>query len=114
LKARGVSPLPSRTIARSTRVWGVALPELQPAAAAPVERQVCAELAEPPESAVGTARGELRERAGKLTRRAADPSRPEQQASSAIGLAILIPRLGSRADYRSLALESGRSERGWR
>jgi hypothetical protein len=98
-------------IARSTPVWGAVLRELQPASAAPVERQVYAGLAEPPESAAAIALEEPRARAVKLTRRAAGPSHPEQQASSAIGLAILIPRPGSPADYRSLALGSGRSER---
>jgi hypothetical protein len=92
----------------------VVLPELQPASAAPVELPARAELAEPPESAAAIALEEPRARAAKLTRRAEDPSRPEQQGSSAIGLAILFPTLGSPADYRSLALGSGRSEQGWR
>jgi hypothetical protein len=43
---------------------------------------------------------------------AADPSLLEQQASSAIDLAILIPRQGSPAGYRQTAVASGRSERG--
>jgi hypothetical protein len=90
---------------------GAVLPELQSASAAPVERQVYAGLAEQPESAAATAREEPRARAAKLNRMAADPSHPERQASSAIGLAILIPRPGSPVDYRSLAVESGRSER---
>ena len=92
----------------------MALPELQPASAAPVERRVYAGLADPPESAAATAREEPRARAAKLTRMAADPSRPEQQAWSVIGLAILIPRVGFQADYHSLAVEPGRSERGSR
>jgi hypothetical protein len=112
--ATGVSPSPSRTIALPTPAWGVALPELQPASAAPAERQVYAGLAEPLESAAATAREDPRARAAKLTRTAADPSRPEQQASRAIGLAILIPRVGFPVDYRSLMVESGRSERGSR
>ena len=87
------------------------LPELQPVSAAPVERQVYAGLAEQPVSAAAPAREEPRARAAKLTRMVADPSHPEQQASSAIGLAILIPRPGSPPDYRSFAVGSGRSER---
>jgi hypothetical protein len=115
LQAKEVSPSPSRTIALLTPASGVALPELQPASAAPVERrQVYAGLAEPPESAAATAREEPRARAAKLTRMAADPSRPEQEAWSVIGLAILIPRVGFQADYHSLAVEPGRSERGSR
>jgi hypothetical protein len=98
-------------IARSTPVLGAERPELQPASAAPVERQVFAGLAEPPERAVATARRKPRARAAKLTRMAADPSHPEQQASSAIGLAIPIPRARSPTDYRSFAVGSGRSER---
>jgi hypothetical protein len=97
-------------IARSTPVLGAVPLELQPASAAPVERQVCAGSAEPPESAAAIALEEPRACAAKLTRMAADPSRPERQASTAIGLAILIPRPGSPADYRSFALGSGRSE----
>jgi hypothetical protein len=45
---------------------------------------------------------------------AADPSLLERQASNAIDLAILIPRLRSPADYRQMAADSGRLERGWR
>jgi hypothetical protein len=101
-------------IARSTPVLGAVLPEVQPASAAPVERQVYAGLAELPESAAAPARQERRARAAKPTRMAADPSHPEQQASSAIGLAILNPRPGSPADYRSLVVRTGRSERGSR
>jgi hypothetical protein len=111
LKATGASPSLSPMIARSTPVLGAVLPELQQASTAPVERQVFAGLAEPPESAVATAREEPRACAAKLTRMAVDPSHPEQQASSAIGLASLIPRPGSPADYRSMAAGSGRSER---
>ncbi|HMJ19190.1 MAG TPA: hypothetical protein VK478_12425 [Gemmatimonadaceae bacterium] len=111
MKATGASLSLSPMIARSIPVLGAVLPALQPASAAPVERQVRAELAEPPESAAATAREEPRACAAKLTRMAADPSHPELQASSAIGLAILIPRPGSPGDYRSLALGSGRSER---
>jgi hypothetical protein len=89
----------------------VVLPEHQPASAAQEERQVYAGLAERPESAAATAREEFRARAAKLNRTAADPSRPEQQASSAIALAILIPRPDLQGDFRSSAAGSGRSER---
>jgi hypothetical protein len=98
-------------IARSTPILGAVLPELQPASTVPVERQVRAVLAEPPESAAATAREEPRACAAKLTRMAADPNHLEQQASSAIGLAILNPRRDSPADHRSIAVDSGRSER---
>jgi hypothetical protein len=43
---------------------------------------------------------------------AADPNLLERQASSAIDLAVLIPRPGSPGDYRQMAVASGRSERG--
>jgi hypothetical protein len=111
LKATAVSRSQSPTIAQSTPVWGVVLPELPPFSAAPVERQAYAELEEPPESAAAPAR-EARARAAELTRTAADPSYPEQAAWSAIGLAILIPRPGSPGDYRQLAAASDRSGRG--
>jgi hypothetical protein len=101
-------------IARSTPVGGVVLPEFQSTSAALVERQVCAGLAEPRESAAATAREELRARAAEPTRMAADPSCPEQVASNAIGLAIPIPRLDSPGDYRRMAVASGRSEQGSR
>jgi len=65
--ATGVSQSPSPTISRSTPVWDVVLPELQPASAAPVERQAYAELAELLESAAGPAREEPRARAEELT-----------------------------------------------
>jgi hypothetical protein len=104
------SPSPSPTIARSTPVSGVVLPELQPASAAPVERQASAELEEPLESAAALGREAPRARAANLTQMAADPSCPEPAAWSA----ILTPSLGSPGDYRQLAAASGHSERGSR
>jgi hypothetical protein len=101
-------------IARSTPAWGVVLPEFQPASAAPVERQAHAGLAEPPESAAAPGQGESRASAARPNRMAADPSLLEQQALSAIDLAIPIPSPGSPGDCRQIAVEFGRSERGWR
>jgi hypothetical protein len=106
-----VSPLRSPTIARSTRVSGVVLPEHQPASAAPVERQAYAELEAPLESAAAPAPKEVLARAAEPTRTVADPSCPEREAWSAIGLANPTPRPGPRGDYRHSAAASGRSER---
>jgi hypothetical protein len=114
LKATEVLPSPSPTIARSTLVSGAALPELQPASAAPVEQQAYVELEEPRECAAAPVRGEPRASAAAPTRMEVDPSCLEQEAWNATDLANLTPRLGFPGDYRRSAAASDRSERVWR
>jgi hypothetical protein len=109
----GASPSRSRTIVLSTPVSAAvrlesqqtwAVPEARPAYAAWEERLAYA----------GLALEEPQTDAAKLTQTEADPSRPGREASSAGGLAIPTPKLGSPGDFLRRAAAPDRLEQGWR